>query len=286
MKVILPEKKKIRKRQLIIYIIIMCTCFACICVAFYVQFFARINIARLIGIQTETVFGNKTEEETELLKAEFEHIFSNTINSENDKPDKKKDKDKDIVYTQYEKKESKLNSYDIEVHIPQINIDNKVIEAYNKEIEDIFVSKIAEILKSENKNIIYSVEYQANIQDDILSLIIKSNLKEGASAQKVIVKTYNYDLRNNKEITLQEVINIEQINKNDIQNKINKEIETEQKKVEDLKKLGYNIYSRDVTNDMYKIEKTQEFYLTNNILYIIYAYGNKTLTSEMDLIII
>lgn len=286
MKVVLPERKKMRSKQLIIYIIIMCTCFTCICVAFYVQFFARINIARLIGIQTETEFGKKTEEETDLLKAEFEQLFENRINYEGDKSDKKKEKDKEIVYTEYKKKESKLNSYDIEVHIPKINIDNKIIDEYNKEIDSIFTSKTEEILKSQNKNIIYSVEYQANIQEDILSIIIKSNLKEGANAQKVMIKTYNYDLRNNKEISLQEVIDIEQINKNNVQDKIKKEIETEQKKVEDLKRLGYNIYSRNTNDDMYKLENTEEFYLANNTLYIIYAYGNKTLTSEVDLIII
>ena len=55
---------------------------------------------------------------------------------------------------------------------------------------------------------------------------------------------------------------------------------------EDLEKLGYNVYSRDVSNDMYKIENSKEFYLTNDTLYIIYAYGNDNFTSEIDLIVI
>ena len=88
-------------------------------------------------------------------------------------------------------------------------------------------------------------------------------MKEGSSAQRVIIETFNYDLKNNKEVTLEEVL-----------------------KIENLKNLGYNIYSRDVTSNIYNIENTKEFYLTANTLYVIYAYGNGTFTSEMDLIVI
>ena len=130
------------------------------------------------------------------------------------------------------------------------------------------------------------MEYTANVEDDILSLIIRSNLKEGASAQRVIIQTYNYDLRNNKEISLSEILKIEQLNKQEIQDKINNTIQEEEKKVEDLRKLGYNIFNRDTTSDMYHIENSREFYYTADAIYIIYAYGNDSYTSEMDLIII
>ena len=106
------------------------------------------------------------------------------------------------------KKESNTNNYDLEIHIPHINIKSEIVDEYNKEIEDIFVNKARNVLQSENKNIIYTVEYVANVQDDILSLMIRSNLKEGVSAQRIIIQTYNYDLRNNKEINLEEVLKI------------------------------------------------------------------------------
>ena len=141
-------------------------------------------------------------------------------------------------------------------------------------------------MKSQNKNTIYTVEYVANVQDDILSVMIRSNLKEGSSAQRVIIQTYNYDLRNNKEITLEEVLRIEQLDKPIVQNTIDNEIKAEQKKVEDLKKLGYNIYNRDTSSDIYKVENSKEFYLTNNTLYVIYAYGNNSFTSETDIVIL
>ena len=93
-------------------------------------------------------------------------------------------------------------------------------------------------------------------------------------------------MRNNKEINLEEVLKIKNIDKSELQSKITDSIKTEQKKVEDLEKLGYNVYSRDVSNDIYKIENSKEFYLTNDTLYIIYAYGNDNFTSEIDLIVI
>lgn len=287
MNVVLPEKNRIKKRQLFIYISIIIICIISVIIAFYVQFYTRIDIAKFIGISQKDGLGSKTEEQQQTIKSEFNTIFNNTITNDNDiNNSKKEEADKKIVYTKYEKKETKLNSYDLEVHIPHINISGEVVEKYNQEIENIFVDMAKKVLQSENNNVIYTVEYVANIQDDILSVMIKSNLKEGSKAQKVIIQTYNYDIRNNKEITLAEVLKIEQLNENDVQNRIKTDIQTEQKKAQDLKSLGYNIYSRDINSDIYSIEKSTEFYFTGNTLYIIYAYGNQMATSEMDIVIL
>lgn len=285
MNVVIPEKKVFNKRQIAIYVIIIVICIISVVIGFCVQFYARIDIGRLFGFESKSELGKKTEEQIEMLKTEFDQIFTNSIENEEGQDSKKKEADKPLVYTRIEGKKSELNSYDIEVHIPYINIDNQIIEQYNKEIEE-FIDKTSNVMESQNKNIVYTVEYTANVQNDILSVMIRSNLKEGSSAQRVIIQTYNYDLRNNKEITLEEVLKIEDINQSEIQEKIKSEISVEQKKVEDLKELGYNIYSRDVTSDRYHIENSEEFYLTSDTLYIIYAYGNETFTSEMDLIII
>lgn len=287
MNVTLPEKEKLKRKYIIIYGAIITFCVISLLIAFYVQFYARIDIAKLVGINQEVRFGNKTEEEKEQLKTDFLKIFNNTIeNNEGQNNSKKVDIDKDLVYTQYEKKESKVNSYDLEIHIPRINVESEIVDGYNKEIEDVFANMAKKVLQSENRNIIYTVEYTANVQDGILSVMIHSNFKEGTNAQKVIIRTYHYDLRNNKEVTLSDLLRFEQLEEQKIQEQINSEIETEQKKVEDLKQLGYNIYSRDTTSDFYKIENTTEFYVEDDVLYIIYAYGNDSNTSEMDLIII
>lgn len=287
MNVTKPEKVGISKRGIITYSIIICICLIALLVAFYVQFYKRIDIGRLVGINQELKFGNKSEEEVMDLESGFLQLFNNSIKYKDGiNYNRKFESDKEIVYTNYEKKESKINSYDLEVHIPKINILDDVVEKYNKEIEEVFTSFVDKITQSENKNVIYTVDYAANIQNDILSVMIYSNFKEGIKAQKVIVKTYNYDLRNNKELKLQEVLQFEQLDENKIQDMINKKIETEQKKVKDFEKIGYNIYNRDIKDDMYKTENIEEFYMTENEIYIIFPYGNNAETSEMDLVIL
>ncbi len=287
MNVTLPEKEGIKKGQIILYTCIILVCIICVIVAFYVQFYARIDLGSFIGLGSESPYGNKTEDETVTLESEFNNLFINGTNNDNgENNNKKQEQGKDLVYTGYQQKESKLNSYNLEVNIPHINVDNEITDEYNSEIEDIFLTLANNVLQSENSNIIYTVDYVANVQDGILSLMIRASLKEGTNAQKVIIQTYNYDLRNNKEITLQEVLKIEKLDEQDVQNRINTKVQEEEQKAEDLQSLGYNIYSRNIDSDIYKLENSTEFYLTPDALYIIYAYGNETNTSEMDLVIL
>ena len=285
MNVTLPENK-INKKQIILYLVIAIICIISIIIAFYVQFYARIDIGKMMGIESELIYGKKSEEETESLEMNFDQLFTNSIEGENDLSNsKKKDAEKPIVYTKIAKKETKVNNFDVEIYIPYINIDNEIADEYNKEIET-FIQKAREILNTENNNAIYLVEYVATIQNDILSVMIKSNLKEGSSAQRLIIETFNYDLRNNKKITLEELLKVERLNINDVQTKINDEIKTEQKRVEDLEKLGYSRYNRDVTSNMYKIENTNVFYMSKDAIYILYPYGNENLTNDLDMIIL
>lgn len=287
MNVTLPEKEGIKKGQIILYTCIILVCIICVIVAFYVQFYARIDLGSFIGLGSESPYGNKTEDETVTLESEFNNLFINGTNNDNgENNNKKQEQGKDLVYTGYQQKESKLNSYNLEVNIPHINVDNEIIDEYNNEIEDIFLTLANNVLQSENSSIIYTVDYVANVQDGILSLMIRASLKEGTNAQKVIIQTYNYDLRNNKEITLQEVLKIEKLDEQDVQNRINTKVQEEEQKAKDLQSLGYNIYSRDIDSEIYKLENSTEFYLTPDALYIIYAYGNETNTSEMDLVIL
>ena len=287
MNVTKPEKVGISKRGIIIYSVIIFVCIISLLVAFYVQFYKRIDLGRLIGINQEEKFGNKTEDEISELEADFLKLFNNTLDiKDSGNYNKKVEADKELIYTAFEKKETKANSYDLEVHIPKINIQSEEVEGYNKEIEETFINFVDKIVQSENRNIIYTVDFAANVQNGILSVMIHSNFKEGTKAQKVIIKTYNYDLRNNKGLKLKEVLKFEQLNEQNIQEKINSKIESEQKKVKDLEELGYNIYNRDANSEMYKIENNEEYYLTQDVIYIIYPYGNNAETSEMDLVIL
>ena len=285
MNVVLPEKDKVSKKRIAIYVILISICVLALIVAVCVQILGNDFTNSIFGVST---LKSKTEEEEQELRVNFDNLFLNNlqINGEMTQDISKVDENQDYVFTKYSTEEKNTGNYELSINIPYINIDSEVVNEFNTEIEEIFERKVESILESEDKNVLFTIEYQAYVENNILSVIIKSNLKQGSAAQQVIVQTYNYDLLNQKELTLSDEIELLGLDKNAIQSKIREEIKQEQQKAEDLQDLGYEIYSRDSNSDMYDIENSNVFFLHEQNLYIIYPYGNDALTSEMDLVII
>lgn len=281
MNVVLPTETKISKTRKIIYISIGIICGIAAIITMYVQFIRGSNIELRIGNN------DMSEDEYQELKGQFDSVFTNNLTKIDQTEYGKHYDTKDLVFTGYKKQETKDEEYNVNVNIPYINIKNDKTIEYNKEIISTFQNKAETILNAENrKNVIYTVEYSAYVQDGILSLIIRSNLKEGTSTQRIIVQTYNYDLINNKEVTIDQMLNLKQIDISNANNKIKNEIKEAQEQVKELKNLGYSIYERNPDDEKYKIENATEFFLGNDQnLYIIYAYGNEEFTNEMDLVI-
>ena len=285
MNVTLPEEEKISKKRVIIYAVAIAICVIALIVAVCVQILGNDITNKIFGVSQ---IKSKTEEEEQTLKTNFDNLFLNSLEITGDinADIKKQDESKDYVVTTYEKKETVSGKYEMSVFIPYINIDNDTINQYNNEIKEIFQDKAESILETEGQNVLYTVDYQGYIENNILTVIIKSSLKQGASAQQLIVQTYNYDLLNNKEITLNDEIDMLALNKTAVQNKIRSEIKAEQDKAEALQELGYEIYNRDSESDYYSIDNSNIFFVHDQNLYIIYPYGNDALTSEMDIVIV
>lgn len=284
MNINLDNNNHIGKKNIAIYSIAVAVCILALIVVVCIIVLGNDFTNSIFGIKNRAM---KTEEEEAKLIAEFDTLFNNNVQYGNNSIEiKKKDSDKEAIYTGYEKKENNAGNYDIDLKIPYINIDLPGIEEYNQEIYDIFQAKAESVLASEDKNIIYTLEYQAYIEDNILSLIIRSTLKQGSQPQQIVVQTYNYDLENEKGITLKDEINYLNLNEEEVQTKIRSEIQKEQDQAESLQELGYTIFSRDVNSDIYNIDNTSLFFVHNQNLYIIYAYGNDALTSEIDIIVI
>lgn len=285
MNVTLPEEEKISKKRVIIYAVAIAICVIALIIAVCVQILGNDITNKIFGVSQ---IKSKTEEEEQTLKTNFDNLFLNSLEITGDinADIKKQDESKDYVVTTYEKRETVSGKYEMSVFIPYINIDNDTINQYNNEIKEIFQDKAESILETEGQNVLYTVDYQGYIENDILTVIIKSSLKQGASAQQLIVQTYNYDLVNNKEITLNDEIDMLALNKTAVQNKIRSEIKAEQDKAEALQELGYEIYNRDSESDYYSIDNSNIFFVHDQNLYIIYPYGNDALTSEMDIVIV
>lgn len=266
----------------LIYILIIIICIVAIGFAVYKQFFKDEKLGVIFGITDE-----EEDEEYNNLKDNFFNIFDNSLNileQYNGKLSKiKKEEDVIIAYNNQEQTEN----YTLDLKIPYFNINSEVAKKFNSEIKTTFKDKSASVVSSKDDNIIYNVKYKAYESNNILSLIILSELKEGNNNQRIIIQAYNYDLSTNKEVTINELITLKDIDINQANNKIKSEIKSSQEENIKLSELGYNTNVRDADADTYKIQNSENFFIgEKRYLYVVYAYGNKELTSETDVVII
>lgn len=274
---------KISLRQFLVIAIIV-TCVVCLNLAVFFKFTEK---------EGKTA-NNKKDDivniDSTALEESFNSIFDNSIDTQENNISEtlKKEASKELIYTAVRKNEQKTNVYDVNVNIPQININNTNVEKINKEINDVFYTKMNSIIdnKSDSKSV-YTVNYKAYINNNILSLIINANLKEGVNSQRLIIKTYNYNLSSNQLLDLNQVVDYRGLDKNNVQTRIKEKIKESEKKSENYLALGYNKYLRNSSDEMYKIENTKTFFLgEGKALYIIYPYGNSNYTTEFDLLVI
>lgn len=226
--------------------------------------------------------------DTTLLTENFNNIFDNKINYQNNNINiAKEDSQKEIIYTSYINQDVLENSYDFNINIPYLNINSDTAKKINQEINSLFYEKAINILANTNQKTIYNVKYKAYVNNNIVSLIISATLKEGDNAQRVIIKTYNYNLSSDSELGIKEILQYRNISETYAQNKINETIKNASENVNKYIELGYNRYLRNVNDSIYKLENTNVYFLgENKALYIIYPYGNSHYTSEIDLLVI
>lgn len=275
------------KNPKIMYILISIFCVFAIIAGIYAQFIENPQNVSVVNPNTENIIEEKSQEE---IKNEFNDIFTNTLNLNGFDTTgiQKINSEQDIVYSAYNIEEKK-DTYEITMNIPVINIKNELSNTLNQTTQANFINKANEILKNtdSNKKTIYTVDYVAYVNNDILSLIIRSTLKEGTSAQRVIVQTYNYNLTTNNNASLIDLINIKKLNKDEVNKKIMQVVTKANQEDETLQEMGYNqIFIRDLASDIYTVDNAGGYFLgPNQELYIIYAYGNNEFTSKMDIVL-
>ena len=276
------EKNRFGVRH-VVYIIMITICIIAIGIGVYMQFFQDEKLGVILGI-------TKEDEDIELknLNDNFFNIFSNNIDvleAYEGKTTKIKE-DMEIIVTAYNKEEQGEN-YNINLKIPYFNIRSEEAIKINREIQSTFKDKFESInLSKLEKSIIYNVKYKAYINKNILSLVILSELKEENSNQRIIIQTYNYNLNENKLVTIAEMIQNKNIDITKANQTIRETIDSSQDENLKLKELGYEVDLRDSNSEEYKIQNAEQFFVgEKGYLYIVYPYGNKEFTSEMDLII-
>lgn len=281
-----PESNFKRK---ILYIVILVICVIAILLAAYIQVFENKELTENPSDPSENV--EISEDQYLELEEDFENIFTNQMNNllgQDILITNKINEEDDIIAVSYETEVKVADKYNLKVKIPYININTTTVKKYNTQIEEIFKQKALDIVSDvASQDIVYTVDYVCYInKNNVLSIAIRSILKEGTNAQRTIIQTYNYDFMRNKEVTLASILEKKGLNEKEVESKVKNKIKQEQAKVEELKKLGYNIFERNPESDMYKLENTTEFFTgKDGFLYLIYAYGNDNYTSELDVVI-
>lgn len=287
MNVVIEDNSKKQKKLKIFYISIIMVCIIAIIAALVIQIAQEKNRYKT-GNNTNTDLPELTDDKISVYKEQFNNIFDNKVKylENNAYKINKINEDEEIVYLGYQNEENKVNDYDLKVNIPYINIKDEQVDEFNKQIKETFEAKARNVLNTKNNNVIYTVDYSTYVSNNILSLVVRSTLKEGANPQRDIVQTYNYDLLNHKKCTIDDMLELKEITKKEATQKIKDEIKTVQERVDELAKLGYTVYQRDYTSDIYSINNVTEYFMgSNNALYIIFAYGNENHTSEMDIVV-
>ncbi len=275
------------KNQKLIFILIGAFCVFALIAGIYTQFFVEKseNDTQDPTNNINNDIKPKTQEE---IKTQLSNLFTNELISNNyDVTNlQKRNESKDIVYSAYDIQKQEEN-YEVDIHLPVVNIKGDVPTEFNKTTQSIFVNKASEILNNKyTEKVIYSVDYIAYINDNILSLVIKSTLKQGNNPQRVIVQTYNYNLETGEKVQLADVLTKKNIVQTDCQNKINEIVAKAQEEAQVLLQSGYTVYNRNLSDSIYQISNIPTFFLgKNQELYIIFAYGNQNYTSEMDVVL-
>lgn len=264
-----------KKKMLIIIIAVLLVCSIAIAVGVYAQ---------ITNQGVKTIEKGNEGKDYESLKNSFEDIFDNKLHKEDtENPDINYE---GLVYTRYDIEEEQSGKYSISAKIPWINGDSEVIAKINDEILHVFGAEVLTIQNEAKSYVTYNLSYTAYINNNIVSLVIMCKYKNGINPQRKIIQCYNYDLENDKLLNIEDVINYKNLNKEEMQNKIDNEIKNVNTQIKSIGEQGYNIYVRDEQSRIYKVENTQNFFLgQNNYLYLVYAYGNNNYTSEMDLVI-
>lgn len=276
------------KNQKLIFILVGAFCVLALIAGIYAQFFVGSSNNNNIQNPDNSInneIKHKTQEE---IKSQLNSLFTNEIIS-NDYDEtnlQKRDASKGIVYSAYDIQKQEGN-YELDVHLPVININDSVATDFNKMTQSIFANKASEILNNKyTEKVIYSVDYISYVNDNILSLVIKSTLKQGNNPQRVIVQAYNYNLETGEKVQLVDVLAKRNIIQSDCQNKIHEIVTKAQEEAQVLVQSGYTVYNRNLSDSMYQISNISTFFLgKNEELYIIFAYGNQNFTSEMDVVL-
>lgn len=278
--------EKLSENRKLFFIVIILICILAIALGIYGQFFYKYSDTDPFMFRIH-IGGKKSAEEYAELKSNFLNIFTNEvhINSESIRIDKI-ETSQSIIYTGYNIENEDDAYYQVNLKLPILNINKTEAKLINTAIKERFSDEAAKIMRSSSGYTTYNVSYVAYVNENIVSIVIKENSKYVNSSETTTIKTYNYNIATNEEVSLEELIQLKGLDKSVVQENIDETIKTSHENAKALANEFGTTITRDPSDQMYKIQNTEVYFLTDDgYIYIIYPYGETEETNEMDIII-
>lgn len=272
----------------VLYVVIIIICILSIFFGVYDQFFRDVSDDDMDYYDLNAVTANESDNNVtvEEAKNSFKDLFTNEyFGFDYDESNINKiDSTKPIVYNvEFNQKEE--DKYDIQATLPFINISESVTTNYNSTTQTKFVDQLSSIMQNSDEYTICDISYTSYINNDILSVAIMESVKEEDKAQRLIIQTYNYNIVTKEDVSISDILDSRALDEATVNKRIKSTVGKAAEDAEAMQNTGYNIYERDTNSDKYDVTNVENFMQgPNGELYIIYAYGNETYTSEMDIV--
>ena len=185
MNVNLPKKEKPNVKAVIIYTISIIACIIAIIVVILSYYYGSEELDRLITIGGSSI--TQSDIDYQLLVSGFDEIFQNQLEEYNSDLDIKKiDENQNLIYTYYTKNETEEKSYELNLNIPYINIDNETIAKYND------IAELLGVFRELNPEMPVINQYQFLIKmgmpQDVASLALSKTAINALDTPDVLAK--------------------------------------------------------------------------------------------------
>ena len=155
-----------------------------------------VAVAILIFILINKKEDKIIEQEINIDVGKLENEFNALFNNE----------ESEYVKTRYLVLDEKSGEFMVNATFPYLDVNTEEARKINKEIEEVFINKLVRLGDESKVYSTFELDYTAEINENILSLMIKCVIKEGRNPKRTIIKTYNYDLENERKVELIDLI--------------------------------------------------------------------------------
>lgn len=112
------------------------------------------------------------------------------------------------------------------VEVPEILLETEVTKELNQKIYNNYSKYIDDVKNNGKSYITYEVDidYTYKVKNEILFILVEQNINSSKMASEQTINLYYYDIKNDKELTLEDVCKLFEITSNVIEDKSLKDI--------------------------------------------------------------